>query len=286
MENRLYRCNYCGVIHEVLNDCTNLAHMLTYLQICPACKAEGFIQRIENKESTFDSLPLKNNKLHFEFPIRYNETYIPARCRKPRTKESSMIYTYDIPRVDKSKVKALFYVNYLPEYNGYYFLYRGKLYKLANTRDIVATGTYTQELPINTFYFETVLRMENRGYNSKDIGITRCNEYFTQWLIVENQLFKEVKMPCYEVAIFGLGNNHGGTGFMVSLLGHFDRRKRENRWKFYPHDYNKAKQLAITTASSRGDTEDVARFQQYRQGEFGIKILDMELYKKYIGAVK
>ena len=279
MEKQVFQCEYCGTIHELEQGVCNVP--LVYDRLCPTCKMQGFVfRKVDTLHDTTTLFQNVVNKLKVQFEMAHKETYVPAKCRKERIHDTHTRYEYSVQKCTKDKLIPLFNVNYLPEYNGVYYLYKGRLYKQANVRDLVAYGDYTNKLPMHTWLAFIKRRVQQRCYESYAVGVTEWNNFFDKWLVVGDTLYHEVVMPVYSINTFGLGGNHGGTGFMVSLIGRYDRRRKDYAHCFYPHEYVKAHQYALQVANNRGDTESVSRFEQNNTP--AIQILNEEVYKKYV----
>lgn len=84
--------------------------------------------------------------------------------------------------------------------------------------------------------------------------VERLQEFADRYLICNGKVWKKCGQPYYKVQTFGLGNNHGGTGFFINWTDS----------KEISRDYFLATQreLAIAdfrkTAEGRGDTESIS----------------------------
>ena len=78
-----------------------------------------------------------------------------------------------------------------------------------------------------------------------------------QYIIIGNHVWKQVEQPRYFYTTFGLGNNHGGTGFFVSFIDDSCIDKNNAKFYFMPEQLKEALDTVIKVATSRGDTESV-----------------------------
>jgi len=82
-----------------------------------------------------------------------------------------------------------------------------------------------------------------------------------QFVFFDNIWWVETDTPVYHYNTFGLGNNHGGTGFFIGFVDIKSLDKHDRKFYFTPEQREKAIQTVIKVAAGRGDTNDVKRFQ-------------------------
>lgn len=82
-----------------------------------------------------------------------------------------------------------------------------------------------------------------------------------QFVFFDNIWWIETDPPVYNYNTFGLGNNHGGTGFFISYVDIKSLAKYDRKFYFTPKQREKAIKTVIKVAAGRGDTNDVKRFQ-------------------------
>lgn len=85
--------------------------------------------------------------------------------------------------------------------------------------------------------------------------IDRVRSEVDKHLFCEGHFWKECSEPMYLVLTFGLGYNHGGTGFFVTE-NYNDNISKENY--FNALQRSEAIRFAVDTAARRGDTNDIA----------------------------
>lgn len=80
-----------------------------------------------------------------------------------------------------------------------------------------------------------------------------CDKY----IIIGNHVWEQVEQPRYYYTTFGLGNNHGGTGFFISFIDDSSIDKSNAKFYFMPEQLKEALDTVLKVATSRGDTESV-----------------------------
>jgi len=80
--------------------------------------------------------------------------------------------------------------------------------------------------------------------------------FYSSFICINGQLWREVTEPMYCVMTFGLGCNHGGTGLMV----HYGYNSNLPYQNYYRLDQRKeAMKAKDAVARRRGDTNDIGR---------------------------
>lgn len=82
-----------------------------------------------------------------------------------------------------------------------------------------------------------------------------------QFVYFDNIWWVETDPPVYNYNTFGLGHNHGGTGFFIGYVDINSLDKYARKFYFTPKQREKAIKTVIKVAADRGDTNDVKRFQ-------------------------
>lgn len=93
-------------------------------------------------------------------------------------------------------------------------------------------------------------------------------------IIFDNIRWIECSEPMYQYQTFGLGHNHGGTGFFISW--NYNPNISKKRY-FNALERDKAIEAAVKTAEGRGDTESVDSIKNTRQE---IMVLMPEMVKR------
>lgn len=213
--------------------------------------------------------------------IKYYESFIPARCRKPRYNEVTDVVKANLREVSMADVQLAFTIDYADKYDIY--ANKCKLYKkarfTANDKE-----RFSDALQMALWYAKNGSQFyanskiynysDKSTYESKEDIIRRIKEYFSAYLVIDGVLYESCHYPIYQVCTFDLGANHGGTALMPRLV---ELPKTEVKWytKFSPYDFESAKECAVKIATDRLDTESIRFFKQ------SITCHIPELSKKY-----
>ena len=206
--------------------------------------------------------------------IKYYESYIPPRCRKPRYNEVTEVVTHNLRETTIDNVELAFSVDYVDKFNVY--LYNNKLYKPAifnanlwdNHKDITNALECLVYIHLycSTYFAKTINWTPNFNYEDKSQYenkpqiIKRIKKDLGNLLLIEGVLYEKCGLPYYYVTTFGWGNNNGGTALMLDFTKNYKKVKKFRGDRgFTPYEYKQANKKAIEVATNRGDTEDVAR---------------------------
>lgn len=87
-------------------------------------------------------------------------------------------------------------------------------------------------------------------------------KYAKQFVVFKGVLWERTDEPLYTYVTFGLGNNHGGTGFFIK----YGRQIRSTR-KIYWHadEREDAIKAALKVATGRGDTQSVPMIRHAKE---------------------
>lgn len=216
----------------------------------------------EDEWPTFDPLP----PVMLGVWIRYQESYIPPRCRKTRyeTKEEFIDLPIEQAR-EEDLITAMELGNQREDsfYGNKLYLYKDTLYReVNNCRALYASPeVHGFTTPYQTLQWTLMNCSTFFGFKETDTRekmISKAKSHLATFLLVGDKLFSRECEPFYQVCTFGLGNNHGGTALLVS-------------WRnpnFECHDYcfnalegEAAVAKANEVATARGDTNYVGRFR-------------------------
>ena len=199
--------------------------------------------------------------------IKYEESYIPPRCRKPRYNECEDYVDINLSEATMNDLRLAF------EDSSYYgagkiFFYNGKLWAQAKLRN----SSYAEEHGFQTALDELVWGHEHcstyfrfdfdREHYGKDTSrqgvIEQADSDMNRYLLVDGVLFEESAEPRYCIYTFGLGHNHGGTALSVDY-GYNCNISKDCYFSALQGDdaVAEAKRIAI----GRGDTESVGRIK-------------------------
>lgn len=217
---------------------------------------------------------IKNNRtmIKVEFTIKYYESYIPYRCRKPRYNEVTESVFANLRSVSMADVKLAFGIDWVDKFNIY--LYKGKLYKeyklhsgiIDSYGDITALDWFVNYSKIYSCYFSKVKDWSNYSYadyskyETKEDIIKRIKKDLSKLLVIDGVLYESCGYPYYDICTFGLCRNHGGTSMYVSYT--YFPKKLSKGWTYSPYKVEDAIARANEVATNRYDTNDVGKFKQ------------------------
>lgn len=201
--------------------------------------------------------------------IKYEESYLPPRCRKLRYKQCEEFVDIELKEVSKDELMLAFEDNSF-EGRGKIFSYGGKLWYKAKmpTHDIVERYGFLTPLDYLKWcnekcstYFKFALDRERYGEDtSRKSVIENASNDMTGYILVNGQLYKACNEPRYVVMTFGLGHNHGGTG-MLCAYGYNPNIERSCYFSALEGD--RAVEFANDVAKKRSDTNDVGKFRPF-----------------------
>lgn len=199
--------------------------------------------------------------------FRYTEMVIPARCRKARPKEGETTYAVNIREVEEQNAPIAFVVTEYDREPRKVRSYRGKLYRQIQDRQPQYMKANKRD-DSKPFWLNQAAAQCNwqwlitPGYNwswtlqqHKENAAKRAENY----IIVNGEAYERTGEPYYSVTCFGLGNNHGGTGFFV---GWADYRDRKAIWGMTAADKHAAIEKGVQIALERGDTKSEKNIKQ------------------------
>ena len=182
--------------------------------------------------------------------VRYWETVIPPRCRKPRPVERKEDIEIEIPEVLGTEAPVAVIVaqpdwgNAPPilairSWGGRFWSRYEPLFARANEAHTpYSIGHHAQGFP----------------WGSREQALQAVRETVERWLVVDGELYGECGEPRYEIHTQRLGHNHGGTSLSIAF-GY----NSNIAWTRYVRADQL--ELAIATAEKialgRGDTKDV-----------------------------
>lgn len=241
--------------------------------------------------------------MNFEYD--YIQGYLPTkRMRKTRYAKRKESYTFNLPEVNNQTFPVAFivkepvsYQEDMKSYEDYNSdkaecvmfaekirTYKGKLYKPVR----VTHGTAISSVIKNANYLYDVLKNINykdRWYedfdetnqdailledNKKDI-VKELKKEIKRYVLFNGELWKICGEPYYTFNTFGLGGNHGGTGFFIG----YAYSHKPSIWYFNSLYRQEAIDYVKDIALGRGDTDSVDSIGEYEN----IEVLMPELVK-------
>lgn len=205
--------------------------------------------------------------------IKYEENYLPPRCRKLRYRECEEYVNIHLREVAAKNLQLAFEDNSYSGKGKIYF-YNNNLWckaKMPNksiVEDVKERGhkiesaldwlIYTNANCSAFFFFHW--DREERGIDtSRNGAIQAAEDAMNGYILVDGELYEMTSEPRYVVNTFGLGCNHGGTGMFVEY-GYNENIRRDNY--FSALDGDEAVAYANRIAAGRGDTNDVGKFKK------------------------
>lgn len=201
--------------------------------------------------------------------IKYEESYLPPRCRKLRYREMEEHVPLTLKEASMDDLRLAFEdVSFHGK--GKIYGYKGKLWRVATGRDrfCYAGENAAEQTPLETLintmdtsscYFLTSWDREYyRTDTSRAAVVKKAQAALCDFLVVDGTLYIVTKEPRYCIYTFGLGHNHGGTALSV------DYRYNPNisgDCYFSALQGDEAVAEADRIAARRGDTNDVGTFK-------------------------
>ena len=198
--------------------------------------------------------------------IKYDESYIPARCRKTRYRECEDFINANLKETNLSNMQLAFEDNSY-EGKGKIYFYNGKLWCKATIRDICLPDEDKYTTPLEAFiywrehsswFFPREWRDGEHPDRKHMLYIVKKET--NKFLLVDGVLYVTTAEPRYVINTFGSGHNHGGTGMFCEYFYNSNISK-EN---YFPAtEGNAAVSYANSIAQKRGDTNDIGKFKPF-----------------------
>ena len=197
--------------------------------------------------------------LTLDVSLAYEVNEIPLRCRKPRLVRHTTTVEITIPVIRLEDMTHAFTVDDFGSEASEIYAYNDQLW--AQPAHEATTPVYVEGEGWDASWIRRMSEADYTrfGYNvaSEEDAVAELRKEMAGLLIADGHLYRPVAEPCYITPTFGLGNNHGGTGLMVSRHAELADRC------FRADEFEAALARAIEIAEGRGDTEDVQRFKDH-----------------------
>lgn len=213
---------------------------------------------------------------------KYEEEYLPPRCRIPRYRETEAVHSINIPVVAPKDAPIAFkhldhIVGVTPDSGSRYYgsvkvyrVFNGKLYTRipASDKYCGATGWWK----FSQLKKEISERQTWSCVSDWDVGClhepSACEAHFdkkfSKYLIIQSggkkQIWEEASEPMYVIHTFGLGHNHGGTSF--SITDHYNPNIRKDCY-FNALQAKEGMKEALRIAKGRGDTNYLSLIRKH-----------------------
>lgn len=198
--------------------------------------------------------------------IKYEESYLPPRCRKLRYKECEDYINANLAEASIDNVSLAFEDNsYAGKGKIYYF--KNKLWSKVEKNSLIAGDTekYKDALEIlkylnehYSWYFPRLWRDGEHPDRKHMLSVVR--KEMQKYLLIDGVLYKQTAEPRYVIVTFGLGHNHGGTGMLCEY--HYNDNIGKQNY-FSALQGNEAVAYANYVAKRRGDTNNVGKFEPF-----------------------
>lgn len=213
-----------------------------------------------------------SNVVEYPAEFRFEEEYIPPRCRKPRFRETQAQTVVKIPMVEANEAPVAMYhmdglVSCNTRYRKEYRWYNGSLYartKISKCNDDGSSYRTMQTVSnLKAAIGKSFLRCKPRDeqwnpvHTLEDAKAAIQREY-DKYLLIKiggrTQVWSLIGEPRYCIYTFGLGHNHGGIGTSLDIDNRFNPNISKDRY-FDALHYKEAKAEAMRIAKCRGDTK-------------------------------
>ena len=159
--------------------------------------------------------------------IKYEESYLPPRCRKLRYKECEEHVDINLKEIRMEEMQLAFEDNSYSG-KGKIYLYKNKLWakvKMPNPSiieglDIRTPLDYLKWCNDNcSSYFRFAFDREYHDTDtSRQAVIKNARKDMREYILVDGELYIQSAEPRYVINTFGLGHNHGGTGMFCEYF--------------------------------------------------------------------
>lgn len=210
--------------------------------------------------------------------IKYEESYIPPRCRKPRYIPCEEYVDITLAEAKAEDLQLAFEdTSFFGA--GKIFFYKKKLWACAKLRNPVLSKEQGINTPLEdllwthehcSFYFRFDFDRRVGKDTSRKAVMAKAREDMQKYLLVDGVLYQQINEPRYCIYTFGLGHNHGGTSLSVNY-GYNPNIPKDRYFSALQGDEAVAEANRI--AAARGDTDSVDEFKSY------IKVFMPELVK-------
>lgn len=198
--------------------------------------------------------------------IKYEESYLPPRCRKLRYRECEDYINVNLKEVAPEEMRLAFEDNSYSG-KGKIYYYKGKLWSKVKSGEFMChpeergIKTPLEELKyVNEHCSSYFPRSWRDGeHPDKERMMSAARKAIKNYVLIDGEIYEQTAEPRYVINTFGLGHNHGGTGMFVEY--YYNPNIRNDNY-FSALDGKKAVEYANSVAAGRGDTNDVGRFKE------------------------
>lgn len=198
--------------------------------------------------------------------IKYEESYLPPRCRNLRYRECEDYININLKEVAPEEMELAFEDNSYSGKGKIYF-YKGKLWSKVKSGGFMCNPeglgikTPLEELKYVNEYCSTYFPSPWRdgAHPDRKRMLSAVRKEMSKYVLINGDVYEQTSEPRYCICTFGLGHNHGGTGMFVDYS--YNPNICNDNY-FSALDGKKAVEYANSVAAGRGDTKDVGKFKE------------------------
>ncbi len=199
--------------------------------------------------------------------IKYEEGYLPPRCRKMRCRECEEYVDVNLKEANASDFTLAFEDN---SYNGKgkIYFYKKKLWcKVKLGKNVSNPQKHGITSPLeelkhkhefSSWFFPRLWRDGDHPDRARMIKAVKGE--LNKYVLMDGELYEQTAEPRYEIVTFGLGHNHGGTGMFCSYC--YNPNICRDSY-FSALQGEQAIAYANKVAARRGDTKDIGKFKPF-----------------------
>ncbi len=197
--------------------------------------------------------------MQFTVAYKFEEAYIPPRCRKPRIRDVVETMTLDIPAARSAEAPIAFTHNdcWFPKKKVYRW-FKGNLYA-RELRHIAGERAWMPLKDLRRDFSKTNIP-RYMVKSSREEAVEAARDWASNYLILNgNEVWSKTGEPRYVIETFGLGCNHGGTALMI----HDSYNGNIAGSRYYTAlQRDEAVEEAVRVALARGDTDYVKHIKR------------------------
>ena len=204
--------------------------------------------------------------MKIESLIKYDEEYVPYKCRKPRYKECQEYVELELQQAKKEDLKLAFEDKSYSG-RGKIYYYNNQLWCLPEIRNNIDKLNKPTVSSIKSGFYKYCRSYKDRWNefekiqgNERDNIIKARQAALDEYLLVDRTIYEKISEPRYCVVTFGLGHNHGGTGMFCD---YYYNSNLSHKAYFNANQGKEAVEEANRVAKNRGDTKDVGKFKPF-----------------------
>lgn len=198
--------------------------------------------------------------------IKYEESYLPPRCRKLRYRDREEFIDVNLTEASMDQVSLAFEDNSFLGY-GKIYAFRKKLWRKIEKNELIGgnTDAYQNALEVYCHMRKNSSEFFPRSWRDgehpdKKYMVALARRAARMYLVIGGDLYVLTEEPRYLVNVFGMGNNHGGTGLFCEYAYNTNIPKDSY---FSALQGEEAVAYANLVAEKRGDTKDIGKFKPF-----------------------